>query len=102
MTTTTLIEPWQNPKGRTLVQDGNKLRILSECCRYTITPEAKVKGSSAKHLQCLNCLEILGENPDWATEVTHVDQWASYLPSAVGMWAEFMFGLEDVKFKVTL
>lgn len=94
MTTITLMERWQNPKGRRLVQEDNKIKLLSECCDTEIHPDVE------KFIVCKRCGKQLQESTAWATVLEHIESWAGYSPTGIVGWGQDMLGLEDFMIRV--
>jgi hypothetical protein len=101
-----LLEPHQNPKGRTLTQHGTSLFVLSECCNAEIDPSARISViRKGKHVEetwmlCQKCHRTLQANTEWATVVRHIQYWGDETPPKVVAWAEAMFGLKDCQITV--
>ena len=94
-----LIYPHMNPKGRWLVQNGDMLRVLSECCGHDINSMGENYGET--WLQCLNCATFLQENERlWNTRVENIRPHNS--EEAWKSWGQELFGLEDFELEISL
>lgn len=101
---TILIDQHQNPNNRMLVQEYDKMYVLSGCCGDKFDADYKVTdkdGNTEVWARCTGCGTLLDKNDSgWAAVLSNIGQFAEYMPSSIALWGRYWFGLDEFGMEV--
>lgn len=96
-----LIESSANMHGRTLIQCGDTVQVLSGCCRAYINPEVYIDRLRQTWAVCDACgTELETNQRGWLSLIDEVSRYSSDRPESWEPWGKYWFGFEHFEMKV--